>query len=224
MAYEETDKELKGKLKDKHFIITKEKNLFLCPADKAVKGSVINFLAHYRDIGLKQAAEELYNFFLKAPSEPKRDIPELTLHYDPLVRKLGINEELAKQFEVGMVKERSIMAGKLAFLLRDAEGNRVGYIGYNKDGSWFFPKGHKQEHLYNLHRIEGDTIILTANPFEVIDFSKQGTPAIALMSSNMTEAQEELLKRFDRILIKLANSDNIRNRLSQHCYVKVDQP
>ena len=223
--YEETERELKGQFDDGvNFIVNKEKNLFLCPYDKERKGSVINFFAAEKGIGLRLAAERLQIMFLKEKKEPEREIPELTLHYDAPVRKLGLSQELAVKFEVGLVKQHSVMAGKVTFLLRDETGAKVGYIGLNKDGSWFFPKGHKQEHLYNLHRVEGDTVVLAASPVEVINHYQQGTPAVALMSASMTEAQEKLLLRFEKIFLSLKNPDNIRNRLCRFAYVKVEQP
>jgi len=56
--------------------------------------------------------------FLNEPTPPKREIPELELHYTEFLRQHSIGEELAKEYEVGLVKQRSIMSGKIAFRIK----------------------------------------------------------------------------------------------------------
>lgn len=224
MPYEETEREIKAGMNGKtSFIVSKGKNLFLCPYDDKIRGSVINFLAHYKEISLRDAADELFKMFLCKSSESKRDIPDLKLHYTPILERMNIDLETAQHFEVGLVKEKSIMAKKIAFLIRDKTGNKVGYVGWDKSG-WFFPKGHKQAHLYNLHRVKSDHAILVASPFEVIRLTQLGFHnAIALISGNMTAEQHTLLLRYKRILVLMAESDNIRNRIAKFCFVKAPE-
>lgn len=222
VPYSEDIKEIRAGFNGKtSYIVNKHKNLFLCPYDNNIRGSVINFLANHKGISLRDAADELFKMFLAKSSEPRRDIPDLKLYYTPILEKMNIDLETAQHFEVGLVKEKSIMAKKIAFLLRDQAGNKVGYVGWSRESGWFFPKGHKQAHLYNLHRVAGDHAILVANPFEVIRLTQLGFHnAIALISGNMTAEQLSLLLRFKKVLILMAESDNIRNRIAKAIFVK----
>lgn len=52
VVYQEKNKELRGD----DFIISLEKNLFFTPNDETIKGSVINFVAHQKQIDLREAS------------------------------------------------------------------------------------------------------------------------------------------------------------------------
>lgn len=221
IGFEETDKELKGNLgQNRPFVVTKDKNLFLCPYDDKARGSVINFMAYFRQVSLKDAAAELVKMFAR-PKPLEREIPELALHYCPELRLRGITEELAKEYEVGLVRERSIMAKRIAFTVRDAEGNKTGYVGWAKDKAWLFPKGYRQHHVYNLQRVKTEYAILVACPFEVLHLVKIGFPySVALISNQLTTEQAELLTRYKRLLLLFKNPDYIKIRLSKQSFVK----
>src|SRR5690606_41829952 len=81
---------------------------------------------------------ELRSFPTRRSSDlPKREIPELELHYPDILASYSITEEMAKEYEVGLVKQKSIMSGKITFRVRDGLGQPIGYVGYQeKDGSW----------------------------------------------------------------------------------------
>ena len=119
------------------------------------------------------------------------------------------------------------MAGKVTLKIRNANGEKVGYIGRNiktdSKNEWFFFKDWKQEHLYNLHRIKDDDfVIVLSNPFDVIGLCKAGhQKVVGLMSQNMTDSQRDLLKRFNRILVINPSPHAIARRLCDTSYVKV---
>ena len=73
-----------GELRGDGFIINIDKNLFFVPDNDALKGSVINFVAHYKKIELREAASLLKQQFLSKTKEkkPKREMPNLTLEWD----------------------------------------------------------------------------------------------------------------------------------------------
>lgn len=224
IGYEETDKELKGNFgQNRPFVITKAKNLFLCPYDDKVRGGVINFLSYFRKIGLKEAAAELVKMSAP-PKEPKREIPELTLHYTPLLRARGITEELAKEYELGLVKQRSIMAKKIAIMIHDENGEKVGYIGWSKEGGWFFPKGYHHHYVYNMHRVKTDYAILVACPFEAFHLVSLGFPyTVALISSAVNLEQVFLLSRYKRVLLLFKEPGYIMSKLAKQSFVKAPQ-
>lgn len=213
--------EAKGEIKGQGFIVNKQKNLYFNPTGHD-KGSVINFLSAIKGISLREAAQELKKQFLDAP-RPK-EIPEYELqHNHSFLAERGITPETAEYFELGYYGKRGIMAGKIAIKIRDAEGNKVAYIGRNLkgDNKYFFFKGYKHEHLYNLYRVKTEYAILTISPFDVIHIHNLGfNYAVGLLSLSMSKEQEQLLKHFKRILLLHPNPDNILARLAKTAFIK----
>ena len=204
------------------FIVNIDKNLFFMPKNETVKGSVINFLAHHKKISLRDAAAELKRLYLSKPIEPKRAIPNLVLEWDDYIEKRGITPEVAHEYEIGLVKQRSVMAGRIAFKIYDHEGKHIGYTGYKvTDGSWFFPKGFKRP-LYNAHKVkDAETIIVTVDPFDALRMVSLGLSGVAsLLANAMTTVQEEQLKVFNKVLLLHKQPENITSRLYPHCFIK----
>jgi hypothetical protein len=218
IPYSETNK---GELKGQGFIVTIAKNLYFNPTGQD-KGSCINWLANHKDVDLREAAKLIKQQFIDEPKEPKRPIPELELSYTKEVEKLGISAKLAEDYEIGYAKH-GIMKGKVAFLIRDEKGEKVGYVGLNPDGSWFFPKGLHRNWVYNLYRAVSDYAICVCGLPEVVHLSGLGFGfAVALGAGTATDVQVELLRqRFRRILL-LCHSDNLNlvGRLSRFLFVK----
>ena len=211
---------LKGELKGEGFIITPSKNLYFNPNGDD-KGSVINFLAKLKGIDIRSAAQELKQQFLTEAKEPKREIPNLELHHCKFLEEKGISEELAKQLEIGLVKQHSIMAGKIAFKTYDESGQHSGYVGYNfQKDEWFFPKGFKRT-LYNPHRLTEGEVTLTVDIFSCLSLIKDGTPCVALIGKTMTDIQAEQLSGFTRVSLVHPEPDNIVARLARSTFVKI---
>lgn len=208
-----------GELRGEGFIVTVSKNLYFNLTGQD-KGSVINFLAQRKSLDLRAAAKELKDHFLTEPKEPEREIPNLELHYCPYLEQHGIPEQLAKELEIGLVKQRSIMSGKIVFKTYDENRHHSGYVGYNpKDESWFFPKGYRRT-LYNPKNYEGEEVVLTVDTFSAIDLIKNGSQAVALIGKTMTDIQQTQLAKFSRILVIHPEADNIVLRLSHQSFVK----
>ena len=128
-------------LKGEGFIVNLEKNLFFNPNNQTIKGSIINFLANRKGIDLRTAAQELKDTFLKEQKPPERELPNLELHYHPFLKDKGISEELAKEYEIGFVKQHSIISGRIAFKIYDELSIHTGYVAFNfQKNEWFFPK------------------------------------------------------------------------------------
>lgn len=213
-----------GELKGDGFIINVEKNLFFNQDNKEIKGSVINFVAHHNEIELREAALLLKEHFLskKKETKPKREIPNLILEWDPYLEERGITPEISKEHEIGIVKQRSVVAGKIAFKIYDHTGVHTGYIGYKvEDGSWFFPKGFKRP-LYNVFRIKDTkSAIVTVDPFDALKIASMGFPqVVSLLANSMTSEQEEQLKKFKYILLFHKEPENIVNRLYATSFIK----
>jgi DNA primase len=223
ISYSQKGEELKT---NDGIVVNIKKNLYFNTKDKEQKGSVINFLASFKGIDLRSAAKELKDLFLNDEPESKKQIPELELHYTDYLNQYSISPELAKEYEVGLVKQRSIMSGKIAFRIRDINCNPIGYVGYNiKDNSWFFPKGFKRP-LYNIHRVkDSNEIIIVVNPFDALKIIGYGyLSVVALLGKTMNEEQVEQLSQvnnIEKIIVVHPEAENILLRLSKRRYVKI---
>ena len=211
-------------LRGEGFVISVEKNLFFTPNDESLKGSVINFVAHHKQVDLREAASLLKTHFLSNEKVVKhqREIPDLTLEYHDYLAQRLIDPKLAKEFEVGFVKQRSIMAGRIAFKIYDHSGNHNGYVGYKtEDSSWYFPKGSKRP-LYNVFRvIDTKSVIVTVDPFDALRIISMGMQqVVSLLANSMTVEQEEQLKKFKYILLFHTEPENIVNRLYSTSFIK----
>lgn len=211
-------------LKGDGFIVSTEKNLFFSKDKEGPKGSVINFVAHRKHLELRAAASLLKSQFLIGEKvvTPKRDIPDLELLWDSYIQERGINPEIAKEYEVGFVSQRSIIAGRIAVKMYDREGNHIGYIGFKKeDGTWFFPKGFIRP-LYNSHRLsDTNAVIITTDPFDALRIVSLDIPyVVSLLAYSMTPTQEEQLKKFKYILLLHKEPLNITSRLCSTSFIK----
>jgi len=211
---------INGELKGDGFIITISKNLYFNPNGED-KGSVINFLSKHKGLDLRSAAQELKKQFLIEAKEPLRELPNLELHYCPFLEEKGFSKEFCEEYEIGLVKQHSIMAGKIVFKTYNELGQHSGYVGYNftKD-EWFFPKGFKRT-LYNAHRIKSDEVYLTVSIWETLNLIKQGISSVALIGKSMTDIQADQLSQFTRVVLVHPEPDNIIVRLSKKSFVKV---
>ena len=199
-------------------VISVKKNLFFWKG-KNKGGNVIQFLVDKQGITHREAGIWLKKNMVK--HTPKRKIPELELTYSYAVSQLGIEEETAKNFEIGVPKGKTIMAGKVAFRIYDKDNNPLGYIGL-KDG-WFYPKGFEaSEHLYNYNRRNGNQFcVLAPSPLVVAQLFQQNIPqAVGLFSPNISDTQVKLLKTFKYVFVNHAEPDKIIQKLSPYCYVK----
>jgi len=207
-----------GEIKGEGFIITVAKNLYFNPLGQD-KGSVINFLAKKKNIDIRTAAAELKQVFLKEQKQPPKELPVLELHYCKFLEDKGISKEMAKEYEIGLVKQHSIIAGKIAFKMYDDLSIHTGYVAYNPNkDEWFFPKGYQRD-LFNIHRVDGESVYLTVSIWEALELIKEGKQAVALMGKSMTERQEEQLKRFVFISVIHPEPDNIIVRLAKFAFV-----
>jgi len=209
-----------GEIRGENFIINSLKNLYFNPNGED-KGSVINFLALQRQSDLRTVAKELKDKFLTEAKPPKREIPNLELHYCSFLKDKGISEELAKALEIGLVKQHSIIAGRIAFKTYDEIGNHSGYVAYNfQKDEWFFPKGFKRT-LYNPHRFSNCEITLVVDIFSCISLLNDNIPCVCLLGKTMTDIQLEQLSQFTRVNLVHPEPDNIVVRLARLTCVKI---
>lgn len=219
IQFTSTDKELRGE----GFIINKEKNLFFSPENNEQKGSVINFVAHFKSISLRDAASMLKVQFLAKEKEhkPKRGMPELKPEWHPYLHERGITPEIAKEYEVGYITQRSVVAGRIAFKAYDHNGNVAGYIAYKEEtGDWYTPKGFKRP-LFGSHRLKDKRyVIVTTDPFDMLKIASCGLiQVVSLLNDSMSKEQEEELKKYRYIYLLHPKPGNIVARLFETSFV-----
>jgi DNA primase len=136
------------------------------------------------------------------------------------------------------------MTGRIVIPIHNAEGKLVAYAGrYPGDPpedtpKYKLPPGfHKAQELFNLHRIahqpEDSPLILVEGFFDCMMLWQNCVQkVVALMGSNLSPAQEELLVRFTspegRVIVMLDEDDagrsgreDIAHRLESRMFVKV---
>ena len=222
IAYSEIRGELRGETSKFKFVVNIKKNLFMSTDIESVKGSVINFLSELNKISLRESALWLKTNFLEEKKAPKKGIPELELVYTQVLEQYGISEEIAKEYEAGLVKQKSIMRGRISFKVYDEDGKVEGYIGWHPEKkAWLFPKNFVRP-VYNVRNIREDSdIIVTCSPFDCLRLIRMGYSGVcSLIAKSMTDKQEEVLSKYQKILLLHTEPDNIVGRLSKSSFVK----
>jgi hypothetical protein len=225
IPYTQAKSELKGETDDFKFVVNIKKNLFFSPGNDQIKGSVINFYSKYEGIGLRESALILDNEFIREAKPKQVDMPVLELHYIKEMEKIGISEELATEYEIGLVKQRSIMNGRIAFRMHDETRKPIGYIGWHpKKQNWLFPKGLVRP-LFNIERVESyKNVVVAVDLFDCMRIIGLGySNTVCLIAKSMTEKQEELLKGFESILLLHPEPENIASRLAKNSYIKAPE-
>jgi len=225
IPYQKSEKELKGT----GFIISIEKNLYKNPTNENERGSIINFLSNHKNIDLRSAAAEIKKQFLTTLPKIEKVLPTLELHYTDQLMTYGITPEIAKTYEIGLVKQKSIMSGKIALKVYRPDNSVEGYIGYTpKDGTWYYPKGFKRSIWGLNHLFNENFIFLVANPFDALKIISLGYPHTAcLLGNSMTDDQFIQLQSMPNLQsIALLHSEplNIVDRVAKHLFIRYSIP
>jgi DNA primase len=135
-------------------------------------------------------------------------------HAHEYLKKRGIKPETAQAFGVGFYGGKSTVIKdpyRIVIPIHNKSGELVAYVGRSLDpelkDKYHFPSGfHKMQELFNLHRVgeQADTVLLIEGFFGTLKIAQAGFPnVVALMGRTLSEAQENLLARFSRIVLML---------------------
>lgn len=155
----------------------------------------------------------------------------------PYLERRAVTQEAIREFGLGYCP-RGILAGRIAIPIHNPRGELVAYAGRHPKGNapkYKFPSGfHKSVELYNLHRAKAHAIehglVLVEGFFDVIVLWQLGVPnAVALMGTELSAAQEELLvAHTDRVVLLLDGDEagqsameELLPRLARRLFVKV---
>jgi len=182
-----------------------KKNLFYCPSCKS-SGHIISLVMKTKGIDWKEANEFLSS---KALNEIAKKITEelninYELVYNDFIKCKGISEDMCHFLEIGVPKGKTMLAGCVAFAVRDEEGKKVAYYGIKmKDEKAVFHKSFNPElYLYNFCNLDRKEIVyFTTNIFRCVkEIEAQQQCVCNFGLPYLSPFQIELLQDIERIV------------------------
>ena len=241
------------------FHVSLTKNAFHCFSCKA-RGNVLDFVGAIEKCSVREAAAKLQEWFtitsnpmpveakLVSKTEkrgPDSEVGNKPLNFElksvdfgyPYLDERGIMKETAEIFGVGLFSGRGSMSGRVVIPIHNERGELVAYAGRAIDGSeprYKLPAGfHKSHVLFNLHKAEGEQVIIVEGFFDCMQVWQAGySSVVALMGSTLSEQQERLLvERFKTITLFLDGdeagrkaAEEIAVRLLRKVHVRILEP
>jgi hypothetical protein len=181
-----------------------KKNLYYCPKCKS-SGHIISLVMKKKEIEWGAANE----FLLKAHSNHAKKITEelniqYELLYNDFIKARGIEEDMCKFLEIGVPKGKTMLAGSVAFAVRDAKGMKVAYYGIKmKDGKPVFHNSFNPElYLYNFCNIvPSEPVYFTTDIFRCVNNIENGKQCVCNFGlPYLSDAQLEILHIAEHIV------------------------
>ncbi len=181
-----------------------KKNLYYCPTCKA-SGHIISLAMEVKGLEWDAANE----FLIKARSNrAKRITEELNINYElfynDFIKSKGIGEEICKALEIGVPKGKTMLAGSVAFAVRDSKGMKIAYYGVKmKDGKPVFHNSFNPElYLYNFCNIDfSEPVYFTTDIFRCVNAIGNGKQCVCNFGlPYLSEDQLNLLHHLDHIV------------------------
>jgi hypothetical protein len=132
----------------------------------------------------------------------------------PWLAHKGIAPATAARFEAGAYPGRGFLASCIGVRLHDPAGQPLGYAGRRLDpqaiaryGKWKLPRGMPKQHLlYGFHysaRPDLQGLVLVEGPWAVMRLAQLGVPAVALLGTQLSPAQHQLLRALPQLTLML---------------------
>ncbi len=182
------------------------KNLYYCPQCKS-SGHIISLTMKAKGMTWDEAKELL----LKTHSAKSGKLTEelkmqYELHYGEFLKAKGLTEEECALFEIGIPKGKTMLAGSVAFTVRDESGKRIAYYGIKmKDGKAVFHNSFNPEkYLWGFHRVTDreSPLYFTTDMFQCVKIQSGGFQAVCNFGlPYVSKEQMELMKDFTHICI-----------------------
>ena len=229
------------------FVVSLSKNLWHCFTGCATGGDVVDLIRKLHQCDHRRAAHYLAALAAtvpvrpmpqpRPPARPRRFRPYTKrLPLDPsagFLRGKGIGPAIASRFEVGAYHGRGMLAGCVAIRLHSSQGHVLGYAGRRLDpqqvaqrGKWTFPPGlPKSKLLYGYHRawpiMQRRGVVLVECPWGVLRLAQLQVPAVALLGTGLSQAQQVLLVALPTVVVMMdgdpagtSAAASLRQRLS----------
>lgn len=184
-----------------------KKNLFYCPSCKH-SGNVISLVELTKGTDEKETEALLH----KAMEKPAEKITKpLTLLYElqhnGYLKDKGFDEKFCRDHELGVPKGKTMLAGCVAFAVKDEEGVKIAYFGIRmKDGKSVFHSSFNPElYLYKYETLTLDEpVYLVTDIFECISKIKEGQQCICNYGlPYLSQPQLELLKNVEHLILSI---------------------
>ena len=181
-----------------------KKNLFYCPKCKS-SGHIISLVMRTKGVDWNAANDLL----LKAHNNPAKMITEelnitYELFYNDFIKTRGIEEEICRMLEIGVPKGKTMLAGSVAFAVRDVKGMKVAYYGIRmKDGKPVFHSSFSPElYLYNFCNIDlSEPVCFSTDIFRCVLNIGNGKQCVCNFGlPYLSEAQLDLLHQVEHIV------------------------
>ncbi len=228
------------------FVVDLTRDLWYCFTRCQGGGDVVELVRRMHHLEYRQCAHYLATLAQTPtpPSSPVMVSPQKPfqpytrrLRLDPLaplLQQKRIQPDTAQHFEAGGYQGPGFLRGCVAVRLHDPQARPLGYAGRRLDpqqarqyGKWKFPLAlPKRELLYGFHYIarqQNKGVVVVECPWGVMRLMQIGFPAVALLGSQFSGAQLQLLSSSPRIVLMLDGDDTgrsvsrkIANTLTQH--------
>jgi len=186
-----------------------KKNLWYCKHCKT-GGHIISLTMARKETDWEGAKLFLKDFM----ATTRRTLTPLDFRYDlqysDILEKKGIKKEFCDLLGIGKPKGKTMLAGCIAFEIRE-EGKLYAYYGIRiKDGKAVFHKSFNPElYLYGeINSFEGEEVLLTRDMFECARLITENIPVICNFGlPYLSQFQIELLKKYKMITFKKDDSE-----------------
>jgi predicted RNA-binding Zn-ribbon protein involved in translation (DUF1610 family) len=186
-----------------------KKNLYYCPKCK-LSGHIISLVMKTKDIEWQEA-----DLLLSKTQETTKKIThELTmkyeLQYNKYLENIGLTEKFCRDHEIGVPKGKTMLAGCVAFTVKDEMGLKVAYYGIKmNDGKPVFHKTFNPElYLYNLcsinlHEME-KPVYFTTDILKCVKMVQEGKQCISSFDlPYLSNYHLELLQSIEHLVLKV---------------------
>jgi hypothetical protein len=181
-----------------------KKNLYYCPTCKS-SGHVISLVMKNKVIPWDEAKD----FLIKSNATKARKITEeLQMQYElvhnAFLNEKGFNEDACTLLEFGAPKGKTMLAGSIAFTVRDENGLKIAYYGIKmKDDKPIFHNSFNPEnYLWGLHRAVDKTkdLFFTTDMFKCASLQMGAFQSVCNFGlPYISKEQMELIKDFSHI-------------------------
>lgn len=200
-----------------------KKNLYICNHCKR-KGHIIGLVMQIKGLDWEGAKEWLKPFCTNQ-RHTLNNLPfRYELQYSDVLEKKGLPKEFCQSMGIGKPKGKSMMAGCIAFEIRD-EGKVVAYYGIRiKNGSPVFHKSFNPElYVYgHSHGYKDEEVILTRDLFECARMVSEGKPAVCNFGlPYLSICQLDTIKKYQSIVFKKDDSEIAKQIMGSECCFKI---
>jgi hypothetical protein len=199
------------------------KNLFICNHCKN-KGHIIGLVCQAKEADW-EGAKQWLKPFCASQRRILTDLPfRYELQYSDILEKKGLSKEFCQEMGIGKPKGKTMLAGCIAFEVRQ-EAKVVAYYGIRiKDGSPVFHNSFNPELFLwgHNHDFKDKEVLLARDMFECARMMSEGKLAVSNFGlPYLSLYQLDTLKRYQSVVFKKDDSEVARQIMDSECSFKI---